>query len=299
MHHINQIEAIQRVQDYIEINWKSPITLRQLAQVSHYSPSHTERLFKELTQVNLFTYIRQIRLTEAAKEMRNPETKKTILDFSLDYLFDSHEGFTRAFSKAFGVSPKRYQTNPIPIPYFKTFGVKGYFAFMHQKKEKTMNTKTVFVQVMERPKRKAIIKRGIQAKEYFTYCEEVGCDVWGILESIPEALFEPAGFWLPKHLILPHTSEYVQGVEVSVDYAGIVPEGFDLISLDGGLFMVFQGEPYPEESFMDAIGEVWQHLASFDPKLYGYEWDVSLPRFQLEPRGYRGYIESRGVKKLS
>lgn len=44
--------------------------------------------------------------------------------------------------------------------------------------------KSVFVQVLEKPERKVIIKRGKEAKEYFKYCEEVGCDVWGLLSSI-------------------------------------------------------------------------------------------------------------------
>ena len=44
--------------------------------------------------------------------------------------------------------------------------------------------KSVFVQVIEKPERKVIIKRGKTATEYFQYCEEVGCDVWGLLCSM-------------------------------------------------------------------------------------------------------------------
>lgn len=39
--------------------------------------------------------------------------------------------------------------------------------------------KNVFVQVIEKPERKVIIKRGKEAKDYWKYCEEVGCDVPG------------------------------------------------------------------------------------------------------------------------
>ncbi len=56
----------------------------------------------------------------------------------------------------------------------------------------------VFVQVVERPERKLLIKRGIKASDYFEYCEEVGCDVWGVLASVKEALYEPIGMWLPE-----------------------------------------------------------------------------------------------------
>ena len=158
------------------------------------------------------------------------------------------------------------------------------------------DTKAVFVQVVERPARKALLKRGVRAKDYFQYCEEVGCDIWSILTSVKEALYEPIGMWLPKHLIEEGTSQYVQGVELPLDYSNEVPEGFDLIELPPCLMMIFQGEPYEDVDFMDAISEIWQHIEKFDPTVYGYKWDPeAAPRFQLAPMGYRGYIEALPV----
>lgn len=160
-------------------------------------------------------------------------------------------------------------------------------------------TGTVFVQVIERPARKAIIRRGIKATEYFEYCEEVGCDIWGVLTSVKEALYEPAGFWLPKSWIEPGTSLYVQGVEVPPDYAGKIPEGCDLIEMPACQVMIFQSEPYDDEVFGEAIGHVWELIDRYDPTLYGFEWAPEEgPRFQFEPRGERGYIEGRPVKAI-
>jgi predicted transcriptional regulator YdeE len=106
--------------------------------------------------------------------------------------------------------------------------------------------------------------------------------------------------WLPKHLIKPGTSKYVQGVEVPLDYSNVIPEGYELIELPPCTMMVFQGEPFQDEEFEDAIDEIWEHAKKLDPKLYGYDWDPeAAPRFQLEPQGYRGYIEAYPVKKLN
>lgn len=164
---------------------------------------------------------------------------------------------------------------------------------------KESNANTVFVQVVDRPARKLILKRGIKATHYFEYCEEVGCDVWEILSGIKEALYEPIGMWLPENLIKPGTSVYAQGVEVPADYDGPVPEGYDMIELKPCKMMVFQGQPYDDEKFEDAIDEIWEAMKSYDPKLYGFEWaDEDAPRFQLEPQGYRGYIEARPVKQI-
>ena len=159
------------------------------------------------------------------------------------------------------------------------------------------NKGTVFVQVIERPARKLIMKRGIQAQDYFAYCEEVGCDVWEVLTGIKDALYEPAGFWLPVSMRESDTSEYVQGVEVALDYAGPIPEGYDLIVLPPCSMMVFQGPPFKDENFEEAIGSLWEIMDRYDPKPYGFVWaDEDGPRFQLEPQGYRGYIEGRPVR---
>lgn len=58
----------------------------------------------------------------------------------------------------------------------------------------------IFVQVVDRPARKVILKRGKTATGYFEYSEEVGCDIWGIISSVKEALYEPIGMWMPDNL---------------------------------------------------------------------------------------------------
>lgn len=157
----------------------------------------------------------------------------------------------------------------------------------------------IFVQVVERPARKVLLRRGKKAEEYFAYCEEVGCDVWCVLSSIREALHEPVGMWLPPSMVKPGTSRYVQGVEVPSGYANVVPEGYELIDLAPCKLMVFQGVPYDDEEFAEEIGYVQKAMARFDPELHGYRWaDDNGPRIQLEPKGYRGYIEARPVEHL-
>ena len=115
--------------------------------------------------------------------------------------------------------------------------------------------------------------------------------------SVKEALYEPVGMWLPANL-REGGSEYVQGVELPMDYNKTIPEGFELVELPACTMMVFQGEPYNDEEFEEAIGEVWEHIQKFNPEIYGYEWaPESAPRFQLAPMGYRGYIEARPIRK--
>ena len=140
-------------------------------------------------------------------------------------------------------------------------------------------TKNVFIQVVDKPERKVIIKRGVKAAEYWTYCNEVGCDVWGLLTSIKSISGEPICLWLPKHLIKDGTSD-----------------GFDVITLPAAAYLMFQGEPFDEEEFGAAIEQVQEAIKKYDPSVIGYRWDKTNPRVQLEPIGTRGYIELVAVK---
>ena len=141
-----------------------------------------------------------------------------------------------------------------------------------------------------------IIKRGREAEDYFQYCEEVGCDVWGILMSMDSLCGEPVCMWLPKQYKEPGTSTYVQGVEVEPGYSGVIPEGFEVIALPAAEYLAFQGEPFLEEEYCGAIEALQTAMDKYDPSLIGYRWDDENPRIQLEPRGERGYIELRAVR---
>ncbi len=299
MERLAAAEAVQRMQNYIETNLFSPITLKQLSCAAGYSPWYCARLFKEFTGKAPFEYLRARRLSAAAMVLRDKAAR--VVDVAFDFVFDSHEGFTKAFSRQFGISPLRYAKEAPAIRLFLPYGVLPYYRHIH-KEEENMEQKhsTVFVQVVERPKRKALVRRGIKAEGYFEYCEEVGCDVWGVLLSVKEALYEPVGMWLPSGMRKPGTSEYVQGVELPLDYDKPVPEGFELMELPPCKLMVFQGPPFDDENFGEAIGELWELMDRYDPKLYGFLWaDDDGPRIQLEPQGYRGYIEARPVREVN
>lgn len=287
--------AVRRMQAYIERHLREPVTLRQLADAAGYSPYYSAKLFRAHIGKTPFAYIRSRRLSRAALYLRDNSAR--ILDVALDFVFDSHEGFTRAFTREFGVPPGRYSQTTPPIRLFLPYPA---ILPLEEQEEANMEAKKamiVFTQVVERPARKALICRGREAEEYFGYCAEVGCDVWALLTSVKEALYEPAGMWLPKSMVRPGTSRYVQGVEVPADYANAVPEGYELIDLPPCKLMVFQGPPYDDDAFMDAIGALEDAMDGFDPALYGYRWaDGDGPRIQLEPQGYRGYIEARPVQ---
>ena len=287
--------SVQRMQDWIAQNPGREITLSELSRVSLFSPWYSHRLFREHLGLTPAEYVRKLRLSMAAVRLRDGNER--ILDIALDLGFSNADTFTRAFYREFGLNPRDYARNPVPIPLFIPYGVK--YRALRKEKLDMKNLQTVFVRVIREPERLCIIKRAVRAEDYFPYCEEVSCDIWGILTSMPSLCGEPVCMWLPPRYKKPGTSTYVQGVEVEPDYAGIIPEGFDTIRLPEAEYLMFQGQPFREEDYCEAIRTVQTAMDRYDPSVIGYRWDDENPRIQLEPRGERGYIELRAVRRIA
>lgn len=288
-----QIMAVQRMQDYIEEHLEQEITLSTLSETSLFSPWHSYRLFREHLGFTPAEYIRRLRLSHSA--MRLKKEKCSVIDVAYDCGFNSLDGYTRAFFKEFGCNPGEYVKDPVPITLFIPYGVK--FRELRKDIVDMENIQNIFVQVIRKPERKVIIKRGTKAEDYFEYCGEVSCDIWGTLMSMDSLCGEPVCLWLPEAYQKPNTSAYVQGVEVELEWGGKTPDGFDVITLPEAEYLVVQGEPFKEEDYAQAILSVQYSLNHYDPTIIGYEWDDSNPRIQLEPRGERGYIELKAIKR--
>lgn len=285
------IKAIQKMQNYISEHINDEITIEVLAREASFSPFYARKLFIKYLGLSPAVYVRRLKLSKSALRLR--DEKCSIIDVAMEMGFGSVDGYQRAFRREFGCNPKEYSMSPVPIMLFTPYLVLD----KERKETKMSETRNVFIQVIEKPARKVIIKRGVNATEYWSYCNEVGCDVWGVLTSIKSISGEPVCLWLPKELRKPVTNEYVQGVEVEMDYSGVVPEGFEVIELPAATYLLFRGEPFEEENFESAITEIWEAEKKYNPEFIGYKWDEGNPRIQLEPVGTRGYIELLPVKK--
>ena len=70
-----RIEAVQRIQDYIESNLDEDISLADLAKVAGYSPWYSYRLFHSLLHMTPAVYIRRLRLSKSALRLRDEKVK--------------------------------------------------------------------------------------------------------------------------------------------------------------------------------------------------------------------------------
>jgi AraC family transcriptional regulator len=101
------LDRLERASLYIEEHLGSEITLADAAGAAAMSPYHFHRVFSAVLGEPLGDYIRRRRLTEAARRLLG--AKRSVLDIALDVGFESHEGFTRAFKRLYGLSPTDFR----------------------------------------------------------------------------------------------------------------------------------------------------------------------------------------------
>jgi len=293
-----KINAVQRMQDYIMQHYQEEISLQDLANAAFYSPWQALRIFTEIAGKTPFAYIRDIRLSEAAKKLR--DSNLSVLDIALSLAFGSHEGFTKAFSRHFGLSPKQYRKELPTVPLFIYRPIKK-----HNKSEEVkqnMAANIVFTQVIERPARKVLVYLGKTATHYGEYCSEVDSGyAWNTVEHQEGAINWPMSIWLPQNMRIPSKSEYGMAVEVSIDFKGAIPDGFDVIELPPCKYMVFHGEPYEDgEKYGEAVQIVQEAISRYNPKHFGWDWSLEdAPRFQFPPTPEQGYVEGLPVREYT
>jgi len=297
-----KIHAAQRMQDYIHQNLDENMALEDICEAARYSKWHSFRIFKEVFHKTPFEYIRALRLTNAARNIKN-DSDATILDVAVNVGFASHEGFTKAFHAYFGVNPNKYRNHiPRRYLYFEPSPILHYYLLLNSEEriEMAENQRTVTVTVVEKTPRKLILKRGITSTDYFSYCEEIGCDAWEILETVPRALDKVAFLELPPSLITPGTSKAACGLEVPIDFSEKIPEGFEMIELPSCLMMWVNGAPYENEGwFGEAHSELRRVIENYKPELYGYEFAEDLaPHYHYGTSAETGCREMIPVRRL-
>jgi len=100
---MNYLKQVQKGIDYIETNLDFDIELSKVAKEAGLSQWHFQRIFKALSNETLKTYIRSRRLANALNKLLTSNQK--IIDIAITAGFESQESFTRAFKKAFDLTP--------------------------------------------------------------------------------------------------------------------------------------------------------------------------------------------------
>lgn len=103
---------VEKINEFIERSLKEEFSLTDISGYAGYSAYHLAREYKKLTGRSIMDYVRERKIFDAAREIAEG---KNILETALAYGFDTHAGFTRAFSEIIGCSPQEYYQHNLKL----------------------------------------------------------------------------------------------------------------------------------------------------------------------------------------
>lgn len=83
------------------------LTIEDIAENAGFSTDYFNRIFLAHTGFNVMEYLRFCRLKNAARQLRCSD--ENVLDIALQNGYETHESFSRAFKKQYGISPTEYK----------------------------------------------------------------------------------------------------------------------------------------------------------------------------------------------
>lgn len=104
-----KLERLNIVYRYIERNYSSPISNRELADLIHVSEGRFSHLFKESAGMAPLQYINKVRLEKAANLLKRGDYTATEVANAVG--FSDYNHFGRLFRRAFGCTPVEVRKN--------------------------------------------------------------------------------------------------------------------------------------------------------------------------------------------
>lgn len=102
-----RLDALSKITTYMREHYKEDLKLSGLASMFGYSDAYLSRMFRKYAKVNFKTYLQDIRMAYAYKELLN--TDHTISSIALDNGFASSRAFSKEFVKRYGILPGKVE----------------------------------------------------------------------------------------------------------------------------------------------------------------------------------------------
>ena len=106
-HTMKSLDKMKIIMKHVENHYMEKITIADIAEVAGFSESHFMRYFKETMGTSFIEYLREYRLTMAARLLLASDA--SILSISEEVGFDNLSYFNRAFKKEYGITPSQYR----------------------------------------------------------------------------------------------------------------------------------------------------------------------------------------------
>ena len=103
----NKRNVLEIIRKYIYENYNKKITLDEIAESYYINKYYLTRIFKQKYGISINSYITNLRITNAKKELRFSD--KSVEQIGIDNGYKELYYFSRMFKQVEGISPQQYR----------------------------------------------------------------------------------------------------------------------------------------------------------------------------------------------
>ena len=305
-HRLIQI-VVDEIDEGIKHHDDEALTLRYLSKKLGYSEFHTTRRFKEISGMLLGDYIRFRKLAFALIDVR--DKKDSFLEIAVRHGFGSHEAFTRAFKTVYGITPKNYRKNPLPVVLRTKINTFDRYFFGLGEIGMVKSTEDIKVYFITMPAHKFLHIKNYESNGYWDFWEKQDkipgqdCDtICGLLDSIKgkldgedDVIGEYSGQIMANIYEGNEKKPEAYGVRLPINYDGIKPENMLLIDIPEMEYIVFEHGPFNYEEEKETVyNKITDTIHSFDFSKTEYKLDYTIGRIEygfFDPKKYQKSIK--------
>lgn len=98
-----RLDVLSKITSYMRDHYTEDLKLAEVAVIFGYSAEYLSRMFKKYAKINFKTYLQDIRMAYAYRELMN--TSKSISQIALDHGFCDSRSFAKEFRRRYGLLP--------------------------------------------------------------------------------------------------------------------------------------------------------------------------------------------------
>lgn len=285
---MNRTLVLQAVLDYIDGHIHDEISASEIAENAGYSVYHFSRVFTEAIGISLMSYVTWRKLQYALYDLTQGQK---VIDVAMEYGFETHAGFTKAFTHWFGFPPSLCYTRLHVNPPMKMN--------VNQLQNKFFGGNAMHPHIIELtpfavvgyPSRhtKTNMKRTADAP---TFWHTIDLDYGTVLTKLYDV------FTKSKHCEISmcydvdeNTGEFTymlgRGIDNPDDLAHIQPD-MTRVDITGGLYAVFSTPPVAE-SYIKAAQDTWNEIFLHWLPQSEFEFDETRHDFEYHDQRDHGW----------
>lgn len=244
---------LQAILEHIDAHLGENLSPERLASRAGFSMWHFCRVFRWATGYSPMEYVRGRRLAFAAHALCGAAR---IIDLSLEYGFETHSGFSKAFRRHFGCPPEVYRLHAAcPLPKPPSLTLSNQYATGGIVMEPRFVTLPAIR--IAGYKLRTTAEGGENSKKipafWNAYMADGRCEKLhgeGFVKSHAEY-----GACFPAD---PETGEFDYAIGVEVKEGASVPAEYGTFEIPAAIYAVFSTPPCNGQNFTAAIQGVWQ-----------------------------------------